>query len=164
MIKKPATLFCLVFITSFVRNLFYLFVLFRHQLSVFDNTMANNNNNLASEVCNAYERMTIEEEKEGGLIVEGDDGDEGGETNIDFQYCLVGGFLTDKMINFSSMKNTMASLWHPWKGVYIKDMSSTLFLFQFFHEIDINRVLNSGPWTFDQHILIVKRLEENEQP
>lgn len=43
-------------------------------------------------------------------------------------------------------------------------MSHTLFLFQFFHEIDIKRVLESGPWTFDQHILIVRRLGEDEQP
>ena len=24
--------------------------------------------------------------------------------------------------------------------------------------------MESGPWTFDQHILLVKRLEENKQP
>ena len=62
------------------------------------------------------------------------------------------------------MKNTMASLWRPGKGVCIKDLSPTLFLFQIFHEIDINKVLESGSWTFDQHILLVKRLEEDEQP
>ena len=93
--------------------------------------MANNNSNLAFDVCNAYENVSIEEEEEGGLIVEGDDVDEGEETKIDFRYCLVGRFLTDKVINFSAMKNTMASLWRPGKGACIKDLSSTLFLFQF---------------------------------
>ena len=93
--------------------------------------MANNNSNLAFDVCNAYENVSIEEEDEGGLIVEGDDVDEGEETKIDFQYCLVGRFLTNKVINFSAMKNTMASLSRPGKGVCIKDLSSTLFLFQF---------------------------------
>lgn len=58
----------------------------------------------------------------------------------------------------------MAGLWRPGKGICVKDLSPTLFLFQFFHEIDIRRVLESGPWTFDQHILIVKRLGELEQP
>lgn len=62
------------------------------------------------------------------------------------------------------MKNTMASLWRPGRGVCIKELSHTLFLFQFFHEIDIRRVLESSPWTFDQHILIVRRLREDEQP
>ena len=126
--------------------------------------MANNNSNLAFDVCNAYENVSIEEEEEGGLIVEGDDVDEGEETKIDFRYCLVGRFLTDKVINFLAMKNTMAALWHPGKGICIKDLSPTLFLFQFFHEIDIRRVLESGHWMFDKHILIVKRLGELEQP
>ena len=75
-----------------------------------------------------------------------------------------GKFLTDKVINFPAMKNTMASVWRPGKGVCIKDLSPSLFLFQFFHEVDVKRVLDSGPWTFDQYILLVKRLEEKEQP
>ena len=62
------------------------------------------------------------------------------------------------------MKNTMVALWRSGKGICIKDLSPTLFLFQIFHEIDIRRVLESGPWTFDQHILLVKRLGELEQP
>ena len=52
---------------------------------------------------------------------------------------LLGGrFLTNKVINFAVIKSTMASLWRPGKGVSIKDLSPTLFLFQFFHEIDVN--------------------------
>ncbi|KAH9726543.1 CCHC-type domain-containing protein [Citrus sinensis] len=114
-------------------------------------------------INNGYAHICLDEE-EGGLIIEGDAGNEGGPVSIDFRFCLVGRFLTDKVINFPAMKNTMASLWRPGKGVYIKDLSPTLFLFQFFHEVDVKRVLDSGPWTFDQHILLVKRLEENEQP
>ena len=38
------------------------------------------------------------------------------------------------------------------------------FYFSFFHEIDITRVLEEGPWKFDQHLLIFHRLEDNEQP
>ncbi|KAH9679913.1 CCHC-type domain-containing protein [Citrus sinensis] len=111
-----------------------------------------------------YAHISIDEEEEGGLTVTGDEGENSGQGKLDLRFCLVGRFLTDKVINFVAMKNTMASLWRPGKGVCIKDLSPTLFLFQFFHEIDINRVLETGPWTFDQHILLVKRLEEDEQP
>ncbi|KAH9665322.1 CCHC-type domain-containing protein [Citrus sinensis] len=111
-----------------------------------------------------YARISIDVEEEGGLIVTGDEGENSGQGKLDLRFCLVGRFLTDKVINFVAMKNTMASLWRPGKGVCIKDLSPTLFLFQFFHEIDVNRVLETGPWTFDQHILLVKRLEEDEQP
>ncbi|KAH9752557.1 CCHC-type domain-containing protein [Citrus sinensis] len=116
------------------------------------------------EINNGYAHISLAEEEDGGLIVEGDAGNEGGPASIDFRFCLVGRFLTDKVINFPAMKNTMASVWRPGKGVCIKDLSPSLFLFQFFHEVDVKRVIDSCPWTFDQHILLVKRLEENEQP
>lgn len=101
------------------------------------------------DINNGYARISSEEDEEGWLIVEGYAGNEDGPVNIEFQFCLVGRFLTDKVINFPAMKNTMALLWWPRKGVRIKDLSPTLFLFQFFNEVDVKRVLDSGPWTFD---------------
>ena len=62
------------------------------------------------EINNGYAHINLAEEEDGGLIVEGDAGNEGGPTSIDFRFCLVGRFLTDKVINFPAMKNTMASL------------------------------------------------------
>ncbi|KAJ9190024.1 hypothetical protein P3X46_001261 [Hevea brasiliensis] len=71
---------------------------------------------------------------------------------------VIGRFLTDRSINFIAMKNTLASLWRPIKGVVIKELRINLYLFQFFHDLDIERVTNGVPWTFDQHILIMKEL------
>ena len=52
----------------------------------------------------------------------------------------------DKVIEFAAMKNTIATFWRPSKGVCIKDLSPNLFLFQFFHEINIRRfsILDHG--------------------
>ncbi|MBA0794228.1 hypothetical protein Gohar_018578, partial [Gossypium harknessii] len=35
---------------------------------------------------------------------------------------LVGCFLTASIVNFQAMKNTMANLWHPVRGVQIRDL------------------------------------------
>ncbi|KAL9462410.1 hypothetical protein AB3S75_000419 [Citrus x aurantiifolia] len=126
--------------------------------------MAGSSVHVEADLHHAYARLQLEEEEEGGLIVPGDEEEDNGDFRIDSRYCLVGRFLTDKVINFGAMKNTMAALWRPGKGVCMKDLSPTLFLVQFFHEIDIKRVLDSRPWTFDQHILLVHRLEADEQP
>ncbi|KAH9750457.1 reverse transcriptase domain-containing protein [Citrus sinensis] len=117
-----------------------------------------------AEVREVYSQLSIDEEEEVGLVFKEDEiqAEKGAKLNL--QFCLVGSFLTDKAINFPAMKNTMAALWRPGKGICIKDLSPTLFLFQFFHEVDIQRVLDSGPWTFDQHLLIMKRLSTDEQP
>nr|DAD38903.1 TPA_asm: hypothetical protein HUJ06_013225 [Nelumbo nucifera] len=78
--------------------------------------------------------------------------------------CLVGRFLTDKSINFNVMKHQMASIWHPGKGVCIKDISDQRFLFQFFHSVDLKRDLEGGAWTYDNHVLFLHHLKPGEIP
>ncbi|XWS66198.1 hypothetical protein CRYUN_Cryun05aG0179300 [Craigia yunnanensis] len=63
-----------------------------------------------------------------------------------------------------AMKNTLASIWRLVKGVCIRDINPALFLFQFFHELDIERVIKGGPWTFNQHLLITSRLKVGDNP
>lgn len=81
-----------------------------------------------------------------------------------FDYCLVGTFLTDRTINFNIMKHRLASIWRPGKGVAIREIGSQRFLFQFFHMIDMRRVIDGGPWSFDNHILILHQLKHGELP
>ncbi|MBA0576921.1 hypothetical protein Golob_024064 [Gossypium lobatum] len=38
------------------------------------------------------------------------------------------------------MRNTMANIWNPLKGVQISDLGEKRFLFKFFNELDINQV------------------------
>ncbi|MBA0756617.1 hypothetical protein Gogos_021959 [Gossypium gossypioides] len=58
-----------------------------------------------------------------------------------YSFCLVGCFLTASVIHFLAMRNTMVNLWHPMKGVQISDLGKKRFLFKFFNELDINRVI-----------------------
>ncbi|KAK5793155.1 hypothetical protein PVK06_034292 [Gossypium arboreum] len=39
-----------------------------------------------------------------------------------YQFCLVGQCLTDSVVHFSSLHNTMADLWHPIGGICITDL------------------------------------------
>jgi 14-3-3 protein epsilon len=57
------------------------------------------------------------------------------------------------------MKVRMADLWRPVKGVTIKEAKTGLFLFSFAHPLDMEAVLNGGPWTFDNNMLIVDRVQ-----
>ncbi|KAK6137382.1 hypothetical protein DH2020_028854 [Rehmannia glutinosa] len=105
--------------------------------------------------------LQIEEEEEGGLVVEDSEVEPQAQ---DLRWCLVRQFLANRHVNFQSMKNTIASIWRPMKGVFIKDLSPNVFLFQFFHELDVSRVQANGPWTFDNLLLITRRLNVGEQP
>jgi 14-3-3 protein epsilon len=78
---------------------------------------------------------------------------------IDFRWCLVGRFLGDRSIHVNSMKVTMADIWRPVKGVKIKEATTGLFLFQFAHELDMEAVLQGGPWSFNNQMLIIERVQ-----
>jgi 14-3-3 protein epsilon len=57
------------------------------------------------------------------------------------------------------MKVRMADLWKPVKGVTIKEARGGTFLFHFAHPLDMDAVLNGGPWTFDNNTLILERVQ-----
>lgn len=52
----------------------------------------------------------------------------------------------------------MAEVWRPVKSVTIKEASSGIFLFQFFHKTDMENVIKGGPWPFDNYLLVLGRM------
>lgn len=69
----------------------------------------------------------------------------------------MGIFLIDKKINFMAMQETLSSIWRPVKGVFMEETSSkNMFLFKFFHDPDVQHVLDDGPWTFNQQVWLLK--------
>ncbi|KAH1057398.1 hypothetical protein J1N35_035463 [Gossypium stocksii] len=58
---------------------------------------------------------------------------------------LVGCCLIDSVVHFPSLRNTMADLWHPIR-------------------VDIQRVLGGTPWFFNNHLLLLYRLQPGENP
>ncbi|KAH1082943.1 hypothetical protein J1N35_022704 [Gossypium stocksii] len=82
----------------------------------------------------------------------------------EYKYCLVGLCLIDSTAHFLSLRNTIAELWHPIGGVFILDLREKRYLFYFFHDIDINRVLAGTPWFFNNHLLILHKIQPGEDP
>lgn len=106
------------------------------------------------------ENLSLMEEEGGGFVV---DVEKEPEQPIDLNICLVGRFLTDRSIRVHIMKVRMAEIWRLGRGVSIKDIGG-VFLFQFFHKIDKERVENGGPWSFENHLLILGTIPAGEIP
>lgn len=104
-----------------------------------------------------YSRMMLEEDEEGGVVVGEEEVVKAATT-----YVLIGKFLTEKNINFQAMQNVLASIWRPREGVEIHDLGGQRYSFVFFHVLDLQKVLEGGPWTFEQSLLVYKKLEVNE--
>ncbi|KAL8499912.1 hypothetical protein ACS0TY_019793 [Phlomoides rotata] len=106
------------------------------------------------------ENLVIIEDEEEDLIVENVENTELPIANL----CLVGHFVTDHNANFNIIKSHIAGIWKPKKGIDIKDIGNGRILFQFFHVIDLRRVLDGCPWSFGGFPLIVHQLTVGEIP
>ncbi|XP_019149753.1 PREDICTED: uncharacterized protein LOC109146514 [Ipomoea nil] len=106
--------------------------------------------------------MVLEDEEDGvdaGGAYEPAPGDGGGVV-----YSVVGHFLTKKLIKVEYMRQVLASVWQPVFGMRVTELHSNLFLFAFYHETDMVRVLEEGPWSFDNHTLVCRRVPAGYLP
>ena len=66
------------------------------------------------------------------------------------------------MLNSCSFKERVAAMWRPERGIFVQELDDRRFLFNFFHEYDISRVLEDGPWIYDNMYILLRRLMPNE--
>ncbi|KAL8548303.1 hypothetical protein ACS0TY_007578 [Phlomoides rotata] len=62
------------------------------------------------------------------------------------------------------MRNILATVWRPMRGVTIKPIGEGRFMFHFFHFLDVKRVLDGSLWSFNNHPLILHHLQKGEHP
>ncbi|XP_019166909.1 PREDICTED: uncharacterized protein LOC109162680 [Ipomoea nil] len=73
-------------------------------------------------------------------------------------YNLVGRLLTDRQVRFDHLQQVLASVWCPVMGMYVVSLANDLFLFQFPHPRDLQRVVDDGPWSFENNHLILEQV------
>lgn len=78
--------------------------------------------------------------------------------------CLVGRFMFEGVIDFMLLKPTRTTLWRSGKGVFIKEVNVNLYLFQFYHEVVIKRVLHDSPRFFNRKVLVITRMKKKVNP
>ncbi|KAL4369555.1 hypothetical protein GQ457_05G026340 [Hibiscus cannabinus] len=81
-------------------------------------------------------------------------------SSISFANCFVGSFLTKGVINFLSMKTTLANVWKPPSGISVSDLGNGRYLFRLYHEFDVHRIDSGGPWHFNSHLLVLHILKD----
>ncbi|KAI7982234.1 hypothetical protein LOK49_LG15G01883 [Camellia lanceoleosa] len=61
------------------------------------------------------------------------------------------------------MKSTLLTVWRPVKGMDFNVIEDNLFLFQFHHIADKQRVMLNGPWSFDKHLILLNEVDAHLQ-
>lgn len=62
-----------------------------------------------------------------------------------------------RKINFKTLKSSLSNLWLSGRGVFIHEFGP-----KFFHSVDRNRVIEGGPWSFSNHLLVTHLLQPGE--
>lgn len=118
-----------------------------------------------NEIARMMNNITLDEEEEGGLALEATEEDNQETVHgFDAKLCLMGRFITEGVVNFMAMKQTFAALWRPGRGVHIREIDVNLYLFQFYHVVDIKRVIDGSPWSFNRKVLVIARMKDGDVP
>lgn len=113
-----------------------------------------------NDIDQRMESLQIEDEENEAFVLEGDV-DEGVNK---YDLCLIGRLLTEKSVNVRTMKSKLADVWRPSMGLSVKELDQGLFLFQFYRKEDMQWVLRGGPWSFDNAMVALDKVEAGQNP
>ena len=110
---------------------------------------------MADDVINSLENMKLTTEEEEVIAIS----DEGRKEEIESRtLSLIGKFLTCKPFNKRVAQNTLRRAWGLDEGVQMVEVGSNLFKFK--TEFEMERILESSPWSFDNQVLMVQTRDE----
>ncbi|XP_040988946.1 uncharacterized protein LOC121236564 [Juglans microcarpa x Juglans regia] len=72
--------------------------------------------------------------------------------------------LMDKNLNKEAFKGTVTKVWNLEGSVWFNEVGHHRFLVEFQKDVDIERVLNGQPWTFDKHLICIQPFGKSTPP
>ena len=101
-----------------------------------------------------WSRFSLTEEEEQGAEVERHD---------EIQtHRLAGRFFTKRVLNVESVGRTFKPLWKLIGELKIRDIGNNILLFEFADNLDLERVLEFEPWTYDKSLVAFRRAVDVE--
>ena len=78
-------------------------------------------------------------------------------------FSIAGSFLTKRALNAEAIARTFNSLWRARRGFKIQHIGDRKILFSFEDKEDVDKIMDSEPWSFDKH-LVVMQCYDNDRP
>ena len=101
-----------------------------------------------------WARFSLTEEEEGGAEVPKDV-----EVSI---HRLAGRFYTKRVLNVDAVARTFKPLWRTVGELKIRDIGEHILLFEFEDILDLERVMEFEPWSYDKHLVAFERVIDIE--
>ena len=77
------------------------------------------------------------------------------------EFSIVTKFLTKRVVNNDAIAKTFIPLWRSKNGFKVRHLGDHRALFVFDNTMEVDRVLQSKPWTFDKHLVVMERYSTN---
>ncbi|KAL0426172.1 UNVERIFIED_CONTAM: hypothetical protein Sradi_1152000 [Sesamum radiatum] len=114
---------------------------------------------MEEDIARLGQALILTEEEEVGVVMPvgiwHSDSDSGG-------FHTVGRVLSHKSYHMEALKTVLQSALNPAKGMTISFIENDRFLLKFFHSVDRDRVLDSGPWAFEINLIVLAKVVEND--
>ena len=75
-------------------------------------------------------------------------------------FVLIAKFLTKRALNIEVIAKTFTPLWRMKNGFKVMKESDHVVLFTFDSQPDLDQVLNTEPWSFDMHLMLLHRFDK----
>ena len=104
---------------------------------------------------NLWSRFSLDDEEEHGAEVP--------KPVEEVVHRLAGRFFTKRTLNVESVARTFKPLWKPTGKLKLRDLGDNILLFEFSDALDLARVLEFEPWTFDKNIVVFEQVNDVEE-
>ena len=75
-------------------------------------------------------------------------------------FILAAKFLTKRALNVEAIAKTFTPIWRMKNGFRVTKESDHMVLFTFDNQTDMERVLNTEPWSFDKHLMVLHQYDK----
>ena len=76
------------------------------------------------------------------------------------KFVLATKFLTKRALNVEAIAKTFTPVWRMKNGFRVTKESDHVVLFTFDNQTNLEQVLNTEPWSFDKHLMVLHRYDK----
>ena len=81
------------------------------------------------------------------------------ETESSKNVTIAAKFLTKRALNTEVVIRTFNPIWQSKNGFKVRNMGNHIILFIFDNEEEVEKILEGEPWSFDKHLVMIKRYD-----
>ena len=104
-------------------------------------------------VLSLWEKLSLSESEGRRFVVE--------ENDEVREFFLAARFYIGWMLNIEAIAKTLKGIWRTRRRFEVRDMGEHRVLFIFREEGDVEQIMKGEPWTFDKHLVALKRIEKH---